>query len=151
MNIIKQNLINLLPDEIISKILSYTYNIQPDELLNDIKSFYNTKYIIQNNYIITYNLLVTRYNWYENYELNKNYIDFIVDELYFFMNTKMNSKILHNYILERTISCKTYEDAKIYLKKLLLLGKDTQLNILCGILKPYERKLFIKKMDIFYT
>lgn len=151
MSHIKQELLELLPHDIINKIISYTYNIQNKELLNDIKSFYSTKYEIKNKYILKYNSLITRYNWYEYNNLYINYIYCLVDELYIYMKTKMNSKNIYNYILERSFKNRTIEEAKIYLNKIALLNQETQLNILWGILKPNERKLFITKMDIFYT
>lgn len=148
---IKQELLELLSNDIIHKIISYTYSIQNKELLNDIKSFHNTKLEIKNKYMIKYNSLFTRYNWYEYNNLYKSYIFCLVDELYIYMKTKINSKNIYNYILERSFKNRTFEKAKMYLNKIGLLEQETQLNILWGILKPNERKLFITKMDIFYN
>lgn len=151
MSQIKKELINLLSNDIIHKIISYTYSIQNKELLNDIESFYKTKYEVKYKYINKYNYFFTRYSWHENNNLYVNYINYIVDELYIYMKTKINSKNIYNYILERSFNYKTIEEAKIYLFRLSRLNIGTQFNILWGLLRENERKYFLTKMDLFYT
>lgn len=148
---IKKELINLLPNDIIHKIISYTYNIQNKELLNDIKSFYLTKYELKYKYQTNYNWFFTRYSWHENNNLYVNYINYIVDEINIYMKTKIRSKNIYNYILERSFNYRTIEEAKIFLFKLSKLNIGTQFNILLGLLRENERKYFLKKMDLFYT
>lgn len=148
---IKKELMILLPNYIIHKIISYAYNIQNKELLNDIQSFHKTKYEVKYKYQTKYNWFFTRYSWHENNNLYLNYINYIVDELYIYMKTKINSKNIYNYILERSFNYKTIKEAKLYLFRLSRLNIETQLNILWGLLRENERNNFLKKMDLFYV
>lgn len=70
-------------NDIINKIISYTYNIQSKELLEDIESYYYTKWLLINIYTKKY----TRYDWYIDSDQT---IDNIYNEVYqYVLNTKL--------------------------------------------------------------
>lgn len=79
----RKELLDKLPNDIINKIISYTYNIQSKELLEDIESYYYTKWLLINIYTKKY----TRYDWYID---SHRTIDNIYNEVYqYVLNTKL--------------------------------------------------------------
>lgn len=147
----RQELIDLLPNDIILKIISYTYNTQSKELLQDILSFYETKSKLFSQIFVTnYNWQITRYNWYEVNNLQVDYISNLVDELLIFMYSKVNGQNIYNYLSQRTYKYKTREQVNNCINKIKKKDYKTQINILWGILNTFERKIFITKLNVYY-
>lgn len=147
----RQDLIDLLPNDIILKIISYTYNTQPKELLQDILSFYETKSKLFSQIFVTnYNWQITRYNWYEVNNLQIDYISNLVDELLIFMYSKVNGQNIYNYLSQRTYKYKTREQVNNCINNIKKKDYKTQINILWGILNSFERKIFITKLNVYY-
>ena len=117
----KQELLNKLPYDIINKIISYTYNIQPKELLEDIESYYYTKWLLINIYTKKY----TRYDWYTDIDRP---IDNVYNELYqYVLNTRL-VKLCMNRLIEIHYSLNSSNMKKI--------------NYIWGLLTVKERKEF---------
>ena len=116
----------ILPTDIIySKIIPYTYNVQPSFLLIDIKSFFETKQIISNIYYIKNSHLL-------EFEENADKYWLISDILLFIKRHKQSSfpKINKSY------------------NKFICSNKSVhnQFNIYWSILTSFERDNFIKKI-----
>lgn len=147
----RQELINLLPNDIILKIISYTYNPQSKQLLQDILSFNETKLkLFSQIFVLNYNWQITRYNWYEINNLHVDYISNLVDELLIFMYSKVNGQNIYNYLSQRSYKYKTREQVNNCINNIKKKDYKTQINILWGVLKPFERKIFIDKLNIYY-
>lgn len=117
----RKELLDKLPNDIINKIISYTYNIQSKELLEDIESYYYTKWLLINIYTKKY----TRYDWYID---NHQTIDNIYNEVYqYVLNTKL-VRLSMNKLLEIHYS---------------LNGSNmTKINYIWGLFTVKERRCF---------
>ena len=118
----KQELINKLPNDIICKIISYTYSIQPKELLEDIESYYNTK-------IMLYNLTMGKYMRYNWFTYSENCISYLTLEF-------------HQYLMNNKF--KNIDNNLIYYTYYKLKGSGkTKINYFLGLFTPEERKRFL--------
>ncbi len=120
----KQALMDKLPHDIINLIISYTYNIQSKELLEDIKSYCFTKTMLYNIAIAKY----TRYDW--------------------FASTKYSIYNITLELQEYIENNKLKNPNKIFLYSYKLNGPpETRINFYWGLLTPEERKgFFINKL-----
>ena len=139
-------ILNKIPDDVIlNKIIPYSYNTQPDDLLEDIKSFVKTYNHVYDLYYIRYKSLVP----------NNLYIAWLKNDIATFMNN-INST-LHGY----TDNC-----VKKYKRHFMLKNKNNgfirsfvwniynnysykvSIKINIGLLNPNERKQMINFFNL---
>jgi len=129
--------INKLPiDIIINNILPYTYELQANILLEDIKNFYTNYNFIKNRYlynlrpiIILNDLLLFCNNNDNNYIITQKFYN-IISRHYMLNNKNKNKKKLTNYIY--TLFNNNDEDEVIINK----------IKIIYGLLTPVQRDNF---------
>jgi hypothetical protein len=114
----KQELINRLPNDIILLILSYTYNIQPKELLQDIRSYFFTKSIL-------YNIAISKYLRYDWFESRQHSLDDLIIGLY-------------HYVMYSNFKNINKHTFYFYCHK-LNGPTQTRINFIWGLLTPEER------------
>jgi hypothetical protein len=135
----EQRFLNLLPSDIINKIISYTYKTQSKELLNDIKSYYYTKKY-------AYNIYNARWNWSLYFDKDDGK-QTLVHDIIRFMNNDLS--ILYGYtdqfieIMTRDFIVKDCEKSIIRIEMICKKHLNTQINILWGLLKHDERSKII--------
>jgi hypothetical protein len=117
----KQELIDRLPNDIIHKIISYTYNVQPKELLEDIESYYYTRSILYNMAISKY----FRYNWFESKQHSLD--DLIIGLYHYIIYSEFKNVNKHTFYF--------------YCHK-LNGPTQTRINFIWGLLTPAERKKY---------
>jgi hypothetical protein len=126
--------LNQLPREILDYIITLTYKPQPEKLLRDIKSFHETKQRIKHFYSIT----MSSFN-----ETEDEAVSWVVNNLLNEMNSDLPmilgfSKRMEEILLRSNL-ISTSEDIDLYFFVLLKKPAITQLNIILGLLNPYER------------
>jgi hypothetical protein len=109
-------IIRKLPLDIIQKILPYTYNIQSNLLLEDIKNYYKIKTILMD----------------ENYDTNM--IKHITISVFYDNQPALNKILYRNF----NFNMKKYDCNLIY-----NYSKDTIFNILLGLFTKEERNRFL--------
>ena len=125
------NLSKIPDDVIINHIIPYTYNIQPKEILMDIKSFYIDYNIINNVYIFDYNnviLLRDLLFFTEIYEYKK-LINIFKKHIFFknYLNIQICNYIINNIELN------------------IKINTDRKVRFLIGLMTPFQRTRFINK------
>jgi len=124
-------------DVIINHIIPYTYNIQPSELLFDIKNFYSELSIIENAYTFDYNHYILFYDLVNfcnqcvtlNYNLQKRF------EIILRRNFNLSLKS-YSY-LNNLVFVHFYRDVS--------LNMNRKLRFVWGLLTPNERTKFIRR------
>jgi hypothetical protein len=111
-----------LPEHIVQHIISYTYQVQRPKLLMDIQNFYVTRNILFETASIIY---TTRYlynyiNWFQKDYTGSYYRTF-----------------LRLYMLDYK------DDVLLFKRRIECLPPNSQINILWGLMKHYERKEFL--------
>jgi len=138
-----QNLINKLPDDIIiNHIIPYTYNLQDKTLLDDIKNYNQTKFIIlklyQNYWLDEMNETEPEDKWW------------LINDLFGYTNhynATMYGYIENFYNIFRRnsqLNIKTTQNINFYLVNLQKKEVDVQINIFWGLFTPEERNDFIE-------
>lgn len=131
---------NKLPTEIINHILSYTYQFQPNNLLEDIKNFHETKKEIIKIY---YNKWIIQYKFPEPEHKN-----WLINNLYRYANVYQAAYLGytdHFYnIWFRNIRLKTKKQVNIYFEKIQQKNVNTEINIIWGLFTSQERNYIIK-------
>lgn len=128
--------INTLPLELRDYIIKLSYKPQPVELLDDIVNYYETRQKIKHFYSVCMKC------WHETED---EAIGWVVNNILNDMNSNLPmilgfSKKMEDILLRSNlISCS--EDIDLYFFVLLKKTQSTQLNILLGLLTPYERNL----------
>lgn len=137
--------IKRLPEEIKNYIISYSYNVQPIELLEDIRNFVEKKLEI---IIIFNNYWIIEFNGYEGED-----IDWIENDLIRFINNDIPTghhidvdsiSIFRRFFM---IFSKSFENDDLENKirySFNMIRKTTRVNFFLGILTPKEREKFIK-------
>ena len=126
---------NKLPNELIFKILSYTYQPQPKSLLEDIRDFHKSKNTIDALYLEKWSCFA-----------NENPRDWIINDLFIYMND--NIPTMFGYckkckdIIIRNPFVKNVENFIIYSE---IKDVDSQINIFLGLFTVQERKEFISQ------
>lgn len=128
--------LNKLPKELFEYIITLTYKPQPVELLTDIRSYYITRQKIKHFYSIT----MKCFN-----DSEDEVIGWVVNNLLNNMNSNLPmilgfSKKMEDILLRSNL-ISIPEDIDLYFYVLLKKPQSTQLNILLGLLTPYERDL----------
>jgi len=125
------NLSKIPDDIIINHIIPYTYNIQPKELLMDIKSFYIDYNIINNVYIFDYNNVI------------------LLRDLLFFTEIYEYKKLIN--IFKKHIFLKNYLNTRIYnyiinnIELNIKINTVRKVRFLIGLMTPFQRTQFINK------
>jgi hypothetical protein len=126
---------NKLPNELIFKILSYTYEHQPKILLQDIRDFYESKQTIDAMYSEKWSRFV-----------NEDPRDWIINDIFIFMND--NIPTMFGYckkcqdIINRNLFVKNVDNFILHSE---IKHVDSQINIFLGLLTVQERKEFISQ------
>lgn len=125
-----------LPRDVIFHIISYTYNLQEQSLLHDIRHYEHSKKL----------LLVMYHNYWivglESLDADDDK-NWLINDIFAYANTykaTMNGYVDNFYdIFKRNVRLQTKNDVDNYVR---LLGKKnvlTQINIFLGLLTPPER------------
>lgn len=122
-----------LPREIIDIIISYTYNPQPAELLEDIRHFNCSRELIYSLFIHNYHS--SQYKYLLSHDLvyfvnGKNIIDIGYAESFFDFFTR--------HVLINSI-----EQVEPYFLQIESIPVESEINIIWGLLTPQERSNFI--------
>lgn len=129
-----------LPLDVINQIIPYTYSVQPKVLLEDIRSYYNTKKSIEKIYFNTF---------YDDFFIDDK-VDkcWLINDLFAFAND-YNATIFgfvdsfYN-IFSRNIMLKNdFEKIKLFISQLENRKIELQINIFWGLFTPEERNDFI--------
>ena len=129
------NKFNKLPNEILFKILSYTYEIQDKSMLEDIRNFHKSRQIINAIYVE---------KW--GHYINEHHTDWIINDIFIFMNN--NIPTMFGYctkckdIITRNPFVKNEEKYILYTE---IKHVDSQINIFLGLLTSKERNEFISQ------
>jgi hypothetical protein len=136
--------LNQLPRELVDYIITLTYKPQPRELLLDIKNYYITRQKIKHFYSIT----MKSFN-----ESEDEAVSWVVNSLLNEINSNLPmilgfSKQTEEILLRSNL-ISTPEDIDLYFFILLKKPVMTQLNIILGLLNPYERNLLDYSLSAF--
>jgi hypothetical protein len=124
------NLSKIPDDIIINHIIPYTYNIQPKEFLNDIKSFYNDYNTINDVYLFEYNaVILLRDLLFFTVIYNKSMINIVKKHIFF---NKYTNKQIYNYILYK-------------IELTINLNTERKIRFLIGLMTPIQRAKFINR------
>jgi len=130
--------IKLLPNDIISYIIPFTYRVQPKVLLNDIISYYTTKKQILSFY---YGIWIGIYDEKDDRKWLMNDINLYVNDY---------KALIYGYVENYYELFKRYKmltnnsNINKYIDRLNKEKIDKQINIFWGLLLPEERIEFIK-------
>lgn len=131
--------IQKLPQDIIGHIIPYTYQLQPNVIMNDIKNYKETKELIVSLY---YNYWIVNF---EEAEPEDKY--WLINDLVLFINNDQATMYgyVENFynIFRRNQYLQSYESINNYVSNLETKPVDTQINILWSLLIPKERTEFL--------
>lgn len=134
-----KKLLSKLPTEImINHILPYTYEKQPQKLLNDIKSFYNDLNIIENYYYFEQNSSVLLNDMIDFINIPSSYERFEI----LHNNNHHDYKFIRKYVLKKH---KTYYKIIINYSNIEI---DRAIRKIFGLMTLIERTRFINKYII---
>jgi hypothetical protein len=135
-------LFSTLPSEIINHIISYTYRVQDNALLQDIKSFYISKKILLISY---YQRLVV-----DNYLYDGEHLLWLLNDMYYFSNSV--SPAICGYmppfynLFHRHCLLRTRLDVDVFVGILEKKNYSSQINVFLGLFTPMERDAFIARV-----
>lgn len=130
-----RELISKLPMDIIHHIIPYTYNFQNKDLLDDIKSYSESKTILSNYY---YNYWII---FIQSQEPQDKY--WLVNDLFAYANSYNPS--MYGYvesfynIFKRNTFLQSDEDIDRYILNLEKKDVTSQINVFLGMLTPEQR------------
>jgi len=133
------DIIRRLPDDLIIRIIPYTYSFQPKELIHDINSYFYGKKMVTTIYCGM---------WFDSYEDNNDKY-WLINDLFAFANdynpTMFGYKKSFYNIFSRNIMLKNNE-SKInnYVIRLEDSEVNKQINIFWGLFTPEERSDFME-------
>jgi hypothetical protein len=134
-----RELIERLPLDIVLQIIPYTYHLQNKDLLDDIKSYTETKTLLFNNY---YNYWII---FIQSQEPQDKY--WLVNDLFAYTNNynpTMNGYVEQFYnIFKRNIFLQGNQDIDRYILNLEKKHVNSQINVFLGMLTPNERSELI--------
>ena len=137
--IVKNILIQKLPNEVVFKIIQYTYHFQNKNLLVDIIDFVESKKTILKMYYDNQIIYMG-----EESPQDKCWL---INDIFAFTNNY--HALIYGYtnkfynIIRRNGISKTQEEIMDFIICLENKELDTQINVLWGLLNPIERKEFI--------
>jgi hypothetical protein len=120
-----QQLVNILPIDVVKYIIPYTYNTQNKTLLYDIQNYKRSK-------IKVFDLCC---DYFTNNKTKENVILYTLFE--YIYNTSDRLKFVQ--IFTRYVHLKTIYDVYNYVTNLQKKTINTQINIIWGLLTPEER------------
>ena len=135
-------IIQKLPYSIQNHILSYTYNIQPKILLDDIKSYFSTKCIIHSFYYDTFSW---SFHLEEHADLNWLENDIIAYSNMYKATIYVES-FYELFYRHFTFHKKPIQHMDLFMDRLLEKSPATTINIMWGLYKVCERIKFINIM-----
>lgn len=143
-----QNL-NFLPQNIVDCIIPYTYRLQSNDLLEDIRSFVETKQTICSIYRIRWDIFdYLEVNEDKNWLINDISIQLNEDQASMYGYTDYNRSVF-----SRHFRLKNY--AKNKLDEFILKTEFTdvvwQINFTWGLMNPLERDVFISVQGIKFV
>ena len=131
--------LNKLPKEIIYLILSYTYQLQNSNLLNDIIHYVSSKKFILNIY---YEIWFINFN--EPIIQHKNWL---INDIILYLNEDHSTMYCYRNkylkVFFRNPFIKNNSKFKIYIQNLERDNIDKEINIYWGLLNKYEREEII--------
>jgi len=133
------DIIRKLPDDLINRIIPYTYSLQSKELTEDIISYYKGKKLVTSIY---YEM------WFDSYEENSDK-NWLINDLFAFANdynpTMFGFKESFYNIFSRNNMLKK-DESKInnYIFRLEDYDINKQINIFWGVFTPEEREDFME-------
>ncbi len=144
-----KDFIEKLPIDIIRKIIPYTYNLNNNRFLVDIKNYHKIKIILSNLY----------YNYWRIYAVDVDPEDkyWLINDIFLYANNYKPIMLVgyvdHFYnIFKRHIFLKNIDDINKYIIYLSKKNILIQINIFLGLLYPDERNdlviQFIKKNNL---
>ena len=131
--------IQKLPYSIIQRIISYTYNIQPKPLRDDIKSYFSTKCIIHSFY---YDIFSWSFNG-----VNKNAdLYCLKNDIIAYANNNKETRMGYSdfFFSFHNTSIENMDD--VMNRRIESPSTITTINILWALFKPCERIKFISMM-----
>ena len=150
------NRIKYLSNHIQQIILSYSYNIQSKQLLDNIKTYSLTK-----DYIIDYYSELIQYYYLSNDFNEQECFEWIVNDIYWFMNNykplihEYNEKLFKIMFRRFKFKKKTKKNYNKDLKQLInkydKLPINVHFNLLWSKLKVKERYNFIREVENPYN
>ena len=143
-----QNL-NFLPQNIVDYIIPYTYSPQSNDLLEDIRSFVETKQTICSIYRI-------RWDIFDYLELNEDK-NWLINDISIQLNEDQPS--MYDYsdynrsVFSRHFRLKNYAKNKLdeFILKTIFENVDWQINFIWGLMNPLERDAFISVQEIKFV
>lgn len=137
-------LIEKLPLDVVMQIIPYTYHLQNKELLNDIKSYTETKILLSKYY---YNYWIVFLE--NNEDEDKNWL---INNIFAYANNykpTMNGYDEQFYnIFKRNAFLQSNQDIERYVANLEKKDVTSQINIFLGLLTLQERGEFIGLHDL---
>lgn len=134
-----KSFIDKLPIDIVMKIISYTYNFQNKELLDDVKNYTRIK---KELFSLYYNFWIIEWD-----EAIFSDSEWLINDIQGYVNnfeaTMYGYVTKHYNIFKRFISLKTNNDVDKYTKYLDNQPILTQINIYLALLTPMERNEII--------
>jgi len=131
--------IQKLPQDIIGNIIPYTYQLQPNVIMNDIKNYKETKELIVSLY---YNYWIVNF---EEAEPEDKY--WLINDLVLFINNDQATMYgyVENFynIFRRNQYLQSCESINNYVSNLETKPVTTQINIIWSLLTPKERTEFL--------
>ena len=137
----------LLPDGIIQNITSYTYNIQPHELRDDIKSYYNVSKLTKEMY---------EDRW-EHCD-NQTALDWLINDIIRFLNRDMPTMYgyqeYYKNIIKRHFKIRNKTDEEIFdilcdIDECSCQDDTNFFKISMGLLTPIERNQLMHFLKTF--
>lgn len=133
-------LIHRLPDDIILRIIPYTYNVQNTNLLEDIQDYNQTKQILLEIYYQFWIIYMRSQNFEE-------YKDWLINDIFAYLNDykpTMYGYVDHFYdIFKRNKLLQTNMKIQKYVYNLEKKQVVSQINVFLGLLTINERKELI--------
>lgn len=133
---IRLDLLFTIPIEvIINNIIPFTYSTKPKPHLDDIKSYYVDKNVLENIFYLEYNAYVLSYDliWY----FNKKKIPIYFIEDYYC------SILRRHFMLSNKPKNELFKYVFYTLHRTIYNNPERVINFLWGLLNPYERTEFI--------
>ena len=133
---IRLDLLFKIPIEvIINNIIPFTYNTKPKKHLDDIKSYYADKIVLESIFNIEYNTYILSYDliWY----FNKKEIPI------YFLEERYRTILQRHFMLSTKTKKELFEYVFRTLHRTIYVNPEHVINFLWGLLTPYERTEFI--------